>query len=335
MASFANRRARRALKHSHLKILTYASNLLIALFLSTDANGEYSCHKDKYTVLFGDGTILCENCEPCDKGQEPSPSCGTRVSETEGQTCVPCKSGISFSDNRGVSSCELCGPPCAKGQTVLQQCTPETNVKCGKSCYEVNMYFDAEKGCLPCSLCCGENGKVQDECKQKLGAESNMICSFISNETECRSATKQTPLASETTKKSSMQKNGHPDKNKTMITVAISVSVVSFVLIMFAVVVVWCRCARRGFCSDSQKAIEDGRGQTSTKENSKQLKTLREKEDVLQPICLALDNDINLCGNFNLVAQKCGYSLWRMSALLQCSPKFTNDFKVFILTVTI
>ncbi|KAK2563216.1 hypothetical protein P5673_013568, partial [Acropora cervicornis] len=76
--------------------------------------GEYSCRKDKYTVLFGDGTILCENCEPCDKGQEPSPRCGTRVSETEGQTCVPCKSGISFSDNRGVSSCEPCGPPCAK-----------------------------------------------------------------------------------------------------------------------------------------------------------------------------------------------------------------------------
>lgn len=103
---------------------------------------------------------------------------------------------------------------------------------------------------------------MQDECKKKLGAESNMICSFISNVTECSSATKQTPLTSETTKKSSMQKNGHPDKNKTMIAVAISVSVVSFVLIMFAVVFVWYRCARRGFCSDSQKAIEEGRGKT-------------------------------------------------------------------------
>jgi len=47
--------------------------------------------------------------------------------------------------------------------------------------------------------------------------------------------------------------------------------------------------------------------QISTKENSKQLKTLREKEDVLQPICDALDNDKHSCGNFNLVAQKCGY----------------------------
>ena len=100
---------------------------------------------------------------------------------------------------------------------------------------------------------------MQDECKKKLGAESNMICSFISNETECSSATKQTPLASETTKKSSMQKNGHPDKNKTMIAVAISVPVVSFVLIMFVVVFVWCRCTRRGFCSNS---IEEGRGKT-------------------------------------------------------------------------
>ena len=59
-----------------------------------------------------------------------------------------------------------------------------------------------------------------------------------------------------------MQKNGHPDKNKTMIAVAISVPVVSFVLIMFAVVFVRRRCARRGFCPDSQKAIEEGKGET-------------------------------------------------------------------------
>ena len=45
-----------------------------------------------------------------------------------------------------------------------------------------------------------------------------------------------------------------------------------------------------------------------TKENSKLLKTLLEQEDVLQRICLALDNDKPSCGNFNRVAQECGYT---------------------------
>lgn len=44
-----------------------------------------------------------------------------------------------------------------------------------------------------------------------------------------------------------------------------------------------------------------------TKENSKLFKTLLEKEDVLQRICLALDNDKPSCGNFNRVAQECGH----------------------------
>lgn len=35
----------------------------------------------------------------------------------------------------------------------------------------------------------------------------------------------------------------------------------------------------------------------------------------MQLICLALDNDINLCGNFKLVAQKCGYSSNEIAAM--------------------
>ena len=52
-----------------------------------------------------------------------------------------------------------------------------------------------------------------------------------------------------------------------------------------------------------------------TKENSKLLKTLLEQEDVLQRICLALDNDKPSCGNFNRVAQECGYSPNEIAAL--------------------
>ena len=45
-------------------------------------------------------------------------------------------------------------------------------------------------GCLPCSKCCGD-GKdvVKDECKQKLGAASNTICSFHSSVNRCDTTT--------------------------------------------------------------------------------------------------------------------------------------------------
>lgn len=41
-------------------------------------------------------------------------------------------------------------------------------------------YYDVDKGdCLKCSRCCGDDADVMvKECKEKLGAGSNMICSF-------------------------------------------------------------------------------------------------------------------------------------------------------------
>ena len=45
-------------------------------------------------------------------------------------------------------------------------------------------------GCLPCSKCCGDGRDVvEDECKQKLGAASNMICSFHSSVNRCDTTT--------------------------------------------------------------------------------------------------------------------------------------------------
>ena len=127
----------------------------------------------------------------------------------------------------------------------------------------VNRYFDAEKGCLPCSACCGGDGTVVDDCKQKLGAKSNRICSFNSSETACSSTTKQTPFTRVTTKNSSMQENGHLKKHKAMIPVIIPVALTGgLVLILLAVVFVYRRSSRPGFpCyvrPDTRKAIEEG-----------------------------------------------------------------------------
>ena len=105
---------------------------------------------------------------------------------------------------------------------------------------------------------------MEDECKQKLGAKSNMICSFNSSETGCSSTTKLTPLASETTKKSSMQENGHPKNYKAITAVIISVAVSGgLLLILFAAVVLERRrCSSRRFRRyvrpDAQRAIEEG-----------------------------------------------------------------------------
>lgn len=341
MASVANRRARRCFKQSHLKVLTYARELIIALLLVTGANAKHNCHKDQYTVVYSNGTIGCENCDHCDEGQAPSPPCGTRISETTKRICELCKQGISFKEHSGLSSCERCSPPCAKGQTVLQECTAKTNVKCGKSCYEQHMYFDAEKGCLPCSVCCGGDGTVQDECKKKLGAKSNRICSFNSTGTACSSTTKQTPFTRVTTKTSSMQENGHPKKHKAIIPVIIFVALSgSLVLILLAVVFVRRRSSRRRSRHYVRPDIHEGGGATPLqtadkvwKENSKLLKTLLEQEDVLQRICLALDNDKPSWGNCNRVAQECGYSPNEI-ALMKKSPNGATMALIEALSVT-
>ena len=102
-----------------------------------------------------------------------------------------------------------------------------------------------------------------DECKQKLGAKSNSICSFNSSGTACSSTTKQTPFTIVTTKKSSMQENGPPQKHKAVIPVIISVALSSgLVLILLAIVFVRRRFSRRRFQPyvrpDTEKAVEEG-----------------------------------------------------------------------------
>ena len=51
-------------------------------------------------------------------------------------------------------------------------------------------YYNDLGSCMPCSKCCGENKDVvENECKQKLGTASNMICSFLSSANRCDSIT--------------------------------------------------------------------------------------------------------------------------------------------------
>ena len=62
----------------------------------------------------------------------------------------------------------------------------------------LDRYFDDDKGdCFPCSKCCqDEQDVVENECREKLGTGSNMICSFHSSINRCD---KSTPFAQEST----------------------------------------------------------------------------------------------------------------------------------------
>ena len=65
------------------------------------------------------------------------------------------------------------------------------------SIFSLDRYYDDDKGdCFACSRCCGDDQDVvEDECKGKLGAGSNMICSFYSSVNRCEKSTTspQTP----------------------------------------------------------------------------------------------------------------------------------------------
>lgn len=55
----------------------------------------------------------------------------------------------------------------------------------------LDRYYDhTSMDCLLCSKCCGDDWDVvEDECKKKLGATSNMICSFHSSINRCSTTT--------------------------------------------------------------------------------------------------------------------------------------------------
>ena len=61
-------------------------------------------------------------------------------------------------------------------------------------------YFDESGVCLPCSKCCGDGrDKVENECKSKLGATSENVCSFNHSGNLCDKSTTPTAATSSST----------------------------------------------------------------------------------------------------------------------------------------
>ncbi|XP_078370099.1 uncharacterized protein LOC144653860 isoform X1 [Oculina patagonica] len=150
------------------------------------------CTETQFWMEHKNGSKSCVNCEPCPPGQTLSTECGTGklIPHSAMVICVPCPSGVSFSNKDDTSSCTPCSS-CAEDQVVLRNCTSEWDIECKKQCYSKDKYYDENKGdCFPCSKCCGDNQDVvEDKCKEKLGAGSNMVCSFDSSVNRCDQST--------------------------------------------------------------------------------------------------------------------------------------------------
>lgn len=147
------------------------------------------CKPNQHWVEKEDGSHHCIDCGTCPEGQGLSTECGTSelLRFNTMITCVPCISGVSFSRYKDSSQCIPCAS-CSKGQVEEQSCSPEQDIKCAKKCSSKDRYYDEDRrDCLKCSRCCGRNNAdvVVNECQEKLGAGSNMVCSFDSSVNRC------------------------------------------------------------------------------------------------------------------------------------------------------
>lgn len=203
------------------------------------------CKLTQHWVEDEDRSQLCIDCRTCPPGQGLSTECGSSqmLPFNTMVTCVPCISGVSFSRYEDSSTCIPC-TSCSQGQVVEQSCSPKMDVKCTNKCSSKDRYYDVDMGdCLRCSTCCGNDADVVvDECKEKIGADSNTVCSFDSSVNRCDQTTPQpTPTNSSVSPKHDVpyttQKSDHSTQAKDLCYLAAIVIPVVIVVVLF-----FCTC---------------------------------------------------------------------------------------------
>ena len=137
----------------------------------------------------------------------------------------------------------------------------------------LDRYYDDDKGdCFPCTKCCqDEQDVVENECKEKLGTGSNMICSFHSSINRCdestpfpqepTTTTDQSTITNDYTTPSQGSKHEHTvpptaqpaKRHDLLIAVSIFVPLIMIIIIIIAVCLYihkarlrgcysWCNC---------------------------------------------------------------------------------------------
>lgn len=261
---------RRYVSRSYLKLLGIIAAVFCLLpVVSPKPTPNQPCKPTQHWVEKEDGSRHCIDCGTCPEGQGLSTECGTSelLRFNTMVTCVPCTGGVSFSRYKDSSQCIPCAS-CSSGQVVDQICSPEQDIKCANKCSSKDRYYDEDMGdCLKCSRCCGRDDTdvVVNECQEKLGAGSNMVCSFDSSVNRCDDTTPQpTPSTSyvspehdgpystqkndPSTQKSDHSTEAKPQDNLVIIVIAVVITVVLVVCLYFfkkrlAKMLSWCNRA--------------------------------------------------------------------------------------------
>ena len=116
----------------------------------------------------------CRRCSKCPPGQGLPIQCGSRVPNGSPTDCIPCETNKTYSDSYDTSHCKSCNDCGSK--TVLQQCNPFQNSKCG-TCRPGHFLEPLTDECKECHFCCDDvpvSDRLQ-ECKE-LGMPESKQC---------------------------------------------------------------------------------------------------------------------------------------------------------------
>ena len=126
-----------------------------------------NCTEEQITRKVPGKCDVCWPCSECYVGYGLSVACGTTVSRDADIACVACTRGVNFSDTSGSEQCQPCATCAGKHEHVLENCSPERNVKC--ECEDGYYRNRTTKECLPCVSCCTDNLKIATRCRGDKG----------------------------------------------------------------------------------------------------------------------------------------------------------------------
>ena len=124
-----------------------------------------TCEYYEYIIESKSGNLTCLTCRSCPAGFGLSPPCGSKLSDHNPEIkCKPCVLGKTYSAHEDISSCEPCGS-CADHQTIVKNCTLDSDSQCKDTCSKGFYFEDLTGDCQPCSWCCSDgSNKVRSGC---------------------------------------------------------------------------------------------------------------------------------------------------------------------------
>ena len=158
-----------------------------------------SCSEvNSITLVSLDGKEDCWPCSECPLGLGLDPPCGSRVPNTTEIECKDCVTNKTFSDKHDISSCQPCHECGLKN--IVQNCTTETDRKCGTTCPKGYYYSKDIDDCRKCFYCCSTatNHERVKQCKD-IGMPNNWQCEETEKNRLCKEHTTKPSLITTTT----------------------------------------------------------------------------------------------------------------------------------------